>query len=79
MLGTNMTDINKINIIRPIPQNACEHFGATCSFCRQQVHHPSLDQPDWSSEDWDGDKAKTRQQNPTVRFDIPNPKSDNPS
>ena len=32
-LGTDLTDANKINIIRPIPQKAYEHFGATCLFC----------------------------------------------
>ena len=36
-----------------------------------------LDQSDWSNEDWDGDKAKTREQNPIVKFDIPRPKPDN--
>ena len=55
----------------------CEHFGATCSFCRQQVPHPLPDQLDWSSKDWDGDKDKTREQNPIVKFDIPRPKPDN--
>ena len=53
MLGTNLTETNKISIIKPIPQKACEQFGPTCSFCRQQAPHPSLNQSDWSSEDWD--------------------------
>ena len=77
MLGTNPTDINKMNIIKITPQKACEHFGATWSFCRQQVPHPLPVQSDWSSKDWDGDKAKTREQNPIVKFDIPRPKTDN--
>ena len=51
MLGTDLTDANKINIIKCTPQKACEQFGATCSFCRQQVPHPLLDQLDWSSKD----------------------------
>ena len=77
ILGTNPRDINKINIIKITPQKVCECFEATCSFCRQQVSHPLPDQSDWSSKDWDGDKAKTREQNPIVKFDIPRPKPDN--
>ena len=76
-LGTNLTDINKINVIKITPQKACEHFGATCSLCRQQVPHPLLDQSDWSSKGWNGDKAKAREQNQIVKFDIPRPKPDN--
>ena len=49
----------------------CEHFGATCSFCKQQVPHPSPDQSDWSNKDWDGNKAKARKQKVLVNFDIP--------
>ena len=71
MLRTNPTDINKINVIGPICQKACECFGDTCSFCRQQVPHPLPDQSVWSSEDWNKDKAKTREQNPIVRFSTP--------
>ena len=32
-LGTNLTNVSNINIIKPIPQKACDQFGATCSFC----------------------------------------------
>ena len=55
-------DENKITIIKCIPQKVCEQFGATCLFCRQQVPHPLLNQSNWSSKDWDGDKAKAREQ-----------------
>ena len=41
-LGTNLMGTNKISLIKPIPQKSCEHFGATCSFCRQQAPHPLL-------------------------------------
>ena len=77
MLGTDPTDINKINITKCTPQKVCEQFGATCSFCRQQVPHPWPDQSDWSSEDWDRDKVKAREQNPIIKFDIPWPKINN--
>ena len=77
MLGTNPADINKSNVIKITPQKVCEHFGATCSFCRQQVPQPLPDQSNWSSKDWNGDKAKAREQNPIVKFDIPRPRPDN--
>ena len=75
-LGTNLTNASNINIIKPIPQKACEQFGATCSFCRQQMPHPLLSQSDWSSEDWDGDKAETREQSPFFGFDTPTTKAE---
>ena len=67
-LGTGSTDINKINIIQPTPQKACEHFGATCSFCRQQAPYLLLVQLDWSSKDWDDNKAKAREQKSLISF-----------
>ena len=39
-VNTLETDANKIEIIKCTPQKACKQFGATCSFCRQQVTHP---------------------------------------
>ena len=69
-------EVNKISVIKPTPQKMCECFEATCSFCRQQASHPLLVQSDWSSEDWDGDKAKDREQNPLLSFDIPKPETD---
>ena len=71
-LGTDPMDKNKISIIKGTPQKVCEQSGATCSFCRQQVPHPlHRTSPDWSSEDWVGDKAKAREQNSIIKFDIP--------
>ena len=67
-LGTDPTDANKINIIKCTPQKVYELFGATCLFCRQQVPHPSPDQSDWSSEDWDRDKAKARSKTPPLNL-----------
>ena len=78
-LGTDPTDANKINIIKCIPQKVCEWFGATCSFCGQQVPHSLLNQSNWSSKDWNGDKAKAREQISIIKFDIPWPKTNNPT
>ena len=68
-LGTNLIRTGNISIIKPIPQKACEQFGATCSFCKQQVPYPSLNQSDWSSKDWDGGKGKAKEQKPFFKSD----------
>ena len=72
-----MTNISNINIIKPIPQKACEQFGATCLFCQHQVPHPSPNQSDCSSEDWDKEKAKAKEQNPSFKFDASQNKAGN--
>ena len=76
-MGTDPTITSKVNIIKPIPQKACELFGPTCPFCRQQAPHPSPNQSDWSSLDWNGEKAKAREQNSFIRFDTTRPITDN--
>ena len=76
MLVTNLMEVNKINAIRPTPQKTCKCFGATCSFCSQQAHHPLPVHLDWSSEDWDVNKAKARKQNLLLSVDIPKPEID---
>ena len=72
-LGTNPTDMNKIHIVQPTPKRACECFGAACSHCKHEAPHPSPMQSDWSSEDWDGEKAKTREQKSLIDIDPPKP------
>ena len=66
ILGTNSTNVSNINIIKPIPQKACKQLGATCSFCQQQVPHPSPNQSDWPSEDWDGGKSQSQRTKPLL-------------
>ena len=75
-LGTSLTSDNKISIIRPTSQKACKCFGAMCSFSRQQAPHPSPVQSDWPSEDWDGNKARTREQQSLSNFDIAKSETD---
>ena len=53
-------DMNNIDIVQPAPKRECECFGVTCSYCKHEDPHPSPIQLDWSSEDWDGEKAKAR-------------------
>ena len=70
-LGTNLTDMNKIDIKQPIPRRVCEHFGATCSYCKHGTPHPSPIQSDYLSKDWDGEKHKAREQKSLIDFDPP--------
>ena len=74
-MDTKMMDMNKIDIIKPPSRKASECFGLTCSYCRQDAPYPSPIHSDWSSKDWDGDKAKTREQKPLVDFETPKQKT----
>ena len=57
-----MSDLDKIDtdIKAPILTKACDRFGLSCSYCKQGALHPSPQESDWSSKDWDGTKAKTK-------------------
>ena len=70
-LGTKQMDMNKIDMIQPIPTRACKCFGPTCSYCKYEAPHPSQVHSDWSSEDWDGDKAKAKEQMSLINFEPP--------
>ena len=41
-----------------------------CSYCKYDAPHPSTTPSDWSSEDWDGNKAKDREQCPILDFNM---------
>ena len=71
MLNINSTDMNKINIIKPVPKRACECSADTCSYCKYEAPHPSPIPSEWSSKDWDGEKAKAREQRSLIDFDLP--------
>ena len=68
--------MNKIDIIKPTPRKVCEHFGLTCSYCRQDALHHSPIHSDWYSEDWDGNIAKAREQKSLIDFETPKQKTD---
>ena len=72
----NLTDLNKIDIRQPTPRRLCEHFGATCSYCKHKASHHSPIQLDWLSKDWDGEKAKAREQKSLIDSDPPKLDSD---
>ena len=68
-------DMNKIDVIQPVPKRACECSGDICSYCKYKAPHPSPMPSDWSSKDWDGEKVKVREQRSLIEFDPPKPNS----
>ena len=67
------TDMNKINIIQPVPKKPCECSAHTCTYCKYKAPYPSPIPSDWSSEEWDGEKAKVREQRSLIDLDFPKP------
>ena len=72
-LDINPTDMNKINIIQPVPKRACECSADTCTYCKYEAPHPSPVPSDWSSKDWDGENTKAREQRSLIDFNPPKP------
>ena len=70
-LDVNSTDMNKINIIQPVPKRACDHSADTCTYCKYEAPHHSLIPSDWLSEDWDDEKAKARKQRSLIDLNFP--------
>ena len=75
---TEPNNMNKINIIQPTPKRACECNDGSCTYCKYEAPHPSPVPSDWSSKDWDGEKAKVRQQKLLVDFMPPKQDTDPP-
>ena len=55
-------DMNKIDMIEPSPKRLCTKSLEGCTCCKYDAPHPSPIPSDWSSKDWDGDKARNREQ-----------------
>ena len=71
ILDTKPSNMNKIGIIQPTPQRACRCSDDTYTYCKYKAPHPSPDPLDWSSEDWDREKAKAREQRSLIDFTLP--------
>ena len=56
-----MIDFSKIDIVKPMPKWLCLRMHKECTYCKFDVLHPSVTSSEWSSEEWDGDKAKARE------------------
>ena len=62
MHDTQPNDLNKIDMIDPSPKRLCTRFLKGCTYCKFDAPHPSPVPSDWSSKDWNGDKARNREQ-----------------
>ena len=72
-LTQNLVNMNKIPIVQPTPKRACKCSDDSCTYCKYKAPHPSPEPLDWSSEDWDGEKAKAREQKSLIDFTPPKP------
>ena len=63
--------MNKIDIVQPTPKIACGCSDDSCTYYKYEAPHPSPEPLDWSSEDWDGKKAKAREQKSLTDFTPP--------
>ena len=68
---TEPNDMNKIDIVQPTPKRACEHSDGSCTYCKYEAPQPFPEPSVWSSEDWDGEKAKSRVQKSLIAFMLP--------
>ena len=60
----------------PKQRKECHSFGLSCSYCEQGALHPLPQNSDWSSENWDGNKAKAKEQDKSlIDFNDPKPKT----
>ena len=76
-IDTKTTGMNKINIIKLTPRMVCECYGPSCSYYKQNTLQPSPINSDQSSEGWDGNKAKAKEENKSlIDFEASNQKTD---
>ena len=55
-------DFRKVDLIKPTSKCLCTRTHEECTYCKFDAPHPPTTLSDWSSEDWDGDKAMAREQ-----------------
>ena len=70
MQDMDSADLNKIDIIQPAPKRLCPRTLEGCLYCKFNAPHPSITLSDWSSEDWDGEKAKAKEQRSLIDFKL---------
>ena len=54
--------MSKIGVIDPSPKRLCTKSLEGCTYCKYNAPHPSTVPSNLSSEDWDGNKARNREQ-----------------
>ena len=63
-------DFNKIDIVKPTPKRLYMRTHEECTYCKFNTPYPSTILSDWSTKDWDGNKAKAREQCPLPDFKL---------
>ena len=76
MMNIKPMDMSKIDIVQPILGRACTCFGPTYFYCKDQAPLPFPVHSDWSSKDWDDDKAKAKEQKSLIDFKLPEPNNE---
>ena len=56
--------------LRPIPRDFAQELQKGAHTAHLMPPHPSVTPSDWSSEDWDGNKAKAREKRPLLDFKL---------
>ena len=64
------TDFGKDDLVKPTPKQLCTSTHKGCTYCKYDAPHPPNTPLNWSSEDWDGNKAKAREQCPLLDFNF---------
>ena len=73
---TKVSELDRVDMKAPILTKVYDSFGLSCSYCEQSPPLPSPQELDWSSKDWDGTKAKAREQNNSlIDFNYPKPQT----
>ena len=72
-MDTQVSGLNKIDIVAPTLRKVCNGFGPSCSYCKQDTQHPLPQNSDWSSEAWNGNIANAKEQNKSL-IDLTDPK-----
>ena len=70
MRDSDLTDLNKIDIIQPTPRDSALELSKGVYTVGLMLHIPPQPPSDWSSEDWDGKKAKAKEQRLLIDFKL---------
>ena len=76
------TKLDNIDTDKKVPLSVkiCNRFGPSCSFCKQNILHPSPQESDWSDRDGTGTHKTTQKEtgetNLLSDWDLPKPQSE---
>ena len=67
---TTMTNLDTIDTGNKVllSVKVCDRFGPSCSFCKQNILHPSPQESDWSDKDWTGAHKSTQKETGEITY-----------